>query len=295
MGINTVSILRRQNKSYQIKTTTMKNIKSKMKTAFAIAITVIAMASCKKDTYNSIENIPPPAPNVQATFIKASGDITNALAEFRHIIGDSLNTKPNANPLGRREINWDAVPSNLTNNANFPLNFFNNTDPDAPAGRKRGFVLEGGSSFRVDSTNFSEIDHSYAAQFQPFSPKRVFAYLGNNVTIGKFKVPGSNFDASVKAFGVIFSDVDDDNSTMVEFLSGNTSLGIFKAPKRSGNTGFSFVGVFFPNDEITTVKIISGNGLLAPGVKDVSDGGSLDLVVMDDFLYSEPRGFKVAL
>ncbi|MEP6947800.1 MAG: hypothetical protein ABI863_00935 [Ginsengibacter sp.] len=37
------------------------------------------------------------------------------------------------------------------------------------------------------------------------------------------------------------------------------------------------------------VKITAGNGLLATGVKDITDGGTKDLVVMDDFIYDEPK------
>ncbi len=255
-----------------------------MMTVTGMAILVMAMHSCSKS--NGYNNTPVQQP--QASVVQASGDITNALATFRHLLGDSLNTKPNANPLGRREINWDAVPATFTNNSNFPLNFFNSTDSAASNARKRGFVLNGGSSFRVDSSNFSDIDASYATQFHAFSPKRTFAYLGNTVTEAVFKVPGTNSSAFVKGFGVIFSDVDSDNSTGIEFFNGNKSLGFFKAPARSGNTSFSFLGVFFPDEKITLVKITSGNGLLGAGVKDISDGGSKDLVVMDDFLYSEP-------
>jgi hypothetical protein len=36
------------------------------------------------------------------------------------------------------------------------------------------------------------------------------------------------------------------------------------------------------------VAINAGSTALSPGVRDVTNGGTGDLVVMDDFLYSEP-------
>ena len=58
---------------------------------------------------------------------------------------------------------------------------------------------------------------------------------------------------------------------------------------KAGAQGFSFVGVGFPDENITRVKITSGNAVLGSGVKDISNGGNYDLVVMDDFLYDEPK------
>ena len=87
----------------------------------------------------------------------------------------------------------------------------------------------------------------------------------------------------------MFSDVDQDNYTTIQFYDGNKSLGVFKAPKRSDANGHSFLGVQFPNDKITRIKITAGNGTLGVGVKDISNGGNKDLVVFDDFFYSEPK------
>ena len=251
-----------------------------------IAALVTAFASCSKD--NDF-NGGIPEPTINKVVFSAAGDsaaIVAKLNEFRVFAGDPLNTAPGTT-TGRREVNWDGVPANFTNNNNFPLDFFGSSDPNLGNGRKRGLIINGNNTFRVDSTDFSEIDASYAAQFEAFSRKKLFTYMGNNVTQVTFKVPGAQTDAFVKGFGVIFSDVDAANLTTIEYYNGNKSLGVFKATPAP--QGFSFVGVGFPDEKVTRVKITSGNGLLAAGVKDISDGGTKDLVVMDDFLYGEPQ------
>jgi hypothetical protein len=268
-----------------------------MKQFRSIAVTLIAatlIVSCSKDDDNGYETPTPPEPPVQikSTVVSAAGDLTAALTQFRTLIGDPLNTTP-GKTTGRREVNWDGVPANLTNSNNFPFDFFNITDPTGADGRKRGLVYANtGTSFRVDSTSYSEIDASYAAEFKPFSGKRLFTYINNNITEIFFKVPGTNTEAFVKGFGLILSDVDDANSTSLEFFSGTKSLGVFKAPVRKDANGFSFLGVQFPDEKVTRVKITAGNGLLGAGIKDISAGGTKDLVVMDDFFYSEPLPFN---
>jgi hypothetical protein len=266
----------------------MTTFQKKLKVASALlAASAIMISSCSKEKYSSPEPIPP---TVNAQVTSATGDeiaITTKLDAFRLLLGDPLNTVPGATG-GRREVNWDAVPATFTNANNFPFDFFGASDAALPNGRKRGLILTNtGTSFRVDSTNFSEIDASYGIQFKAFSKKRLFTYLGNNVTEVTFKVPGSATDAYVKGFGVIFSDVDNADATTVEFFNGSKSLGVFKAAPAA--QGFSLIGVRFPDEKVTRIKITSGNGVLGTGVKDVSDGGTKDLVVMDDFLYDEPK------
>jgi hypothetical protein len=253
---------------------------------FSAILSTILFFSCDKDDDNYTPQ--PEAP--KATVLKAAGDsagIVAKLNEFRLLAGDPLNNAPGPTN-GRREVNWDGVPSAFTNSNNFPFDFFGSADPALGNGRKRGLITTNtGTSFRVDSTDFSEIDASYAAQFEAFSRKRLFTYMGNNVTEVTFKVPGTATAAFVKGFAVIFSDVDIANTTTVEYFNGTKSLGVFAAT--TAPQGFSFVGVSFPEEKVTRVKITSGNGLLGTGIKDISDGGTKDLVVMDDFLYDEPK------
>jgi hypothetical protein len=262
----------------------MKNVFQKL----AAITTIIVLASCSKndDSYTGGGN---PAPTVNKIVFSAAGDsagILTKLNEFRVFAGDPLNNVPGAT-VGRREVNWDGVPATFTNNNNYPFDFFGSSDPVLGNARKRGLITNTNTAFRLDSTDFSELEPSYASQFEPFSKKKLFAPMGSTVTEVTFKVAGTNTDAFVKGFAVIFSDVDLANITTVEYFNGNKSLGVFKALPAS--QGFSLVGVGFPDEKVTRVKITSGNGLLAAGVKDISNGGTKDLVVMDDFLYSEPQ------
>ncbi len=261
----------------------------KFRTGISALLILATAVSCNKEKTED--------PAVQkGTVFSAYGDstaISAKLAEFRTQLGSTLNSAPGA-AGGRREINWDAVPASFTNNNNFPLDFFGQSDPTLPNGRKRGFIIENNSSsFRVDSTGFADIVSSYGSQFQNFSPKRLFMSVGSNETVAVFSVPGTTTQASIKGFGVIFSDVDNANSTMIEFFNGVESLGVYKAPA-SGQAakGFSFLGVYFPNDKVTKVKITSGHSTLAAGTADISSGGTVDVVTMDDFLYDEPQAIQ---
>jgi hypothetical protein len=269
----------------------MKKISIRL-TAVVLSLAVLLLA-CDKDNDDSYDN-GNGNPVINAQEFKISGDstgIATRLNEFRNVLGATLNNAPGATG-GRREVNWDGVPAGLTNVNGFPSDFFGSSNPADGNGRKRGLIMTNtGTSFRVDSTDFEGIDASYADQFNRFSPKKLFVYLGNTVTECTFKVPGTATDAFVKGFGVIFNDVEESNSTSIEFFNGSRSLGVYKAPV-SGNGQFSLLGVFFPDEQITKVRITSGNGLLAAGTKDISAGGVKDLVVMDDFLYDEPKGLQ---
>lgn len=260
-------------------------MKHQLLTVTLVTIALAFIVSCSKD-----DDYTPAPPSINSIILSSAGDsagIVPKLNEFRLLAGDPVNNAPGATG-GRREVNWDGVPPNLTNNNNFPFDFFGSSDPAVGNGRKRGLIMTNtGTSFRVDSTDFSEVDPSYASQFEAFTRKRLFTHMGNTVSEVTFRVPGTNTNAFVKSFAVIFSDVDVANVTTIEYFNGTKSLGVYKAAVAP--QGFSFLGVGFPDEKITRVRITSGNGLLATGTKDISNGGTQDLVVMDDFLYDEPK------
>lgn len=271
---------------------------------FCASIAIASFASCSKDPDyikdQSESKSSASAANAQseskpeAIIFKAKGNIDSVLKEFRDLLG-TLNIAPGipATQGGRREINWDGVPPMFTNNNSFPADFFAATDPALPNGRKRGLLYSTpGSGFSVSDNDFSFVDATYDNQFNDFSPARTFIAAGSNITDNFFKVPGTNINASVQGFGVVFSDVNNASSTSMEFYDGDRLLGTFKVPNIGNNNpgGFSFLGVFFPNEKVTRVRIFSGSAALSPGQNDLSNGGGKDLVVMDDFIYSEPKG-----
>jgi hypothetical protein len=224
------------------------------------------------------------------------GDTTTASIQatvdaFRAALGDPLNGNA-AGPLadGRREINWDGGGSTATSPGGTPFNTFLNTRGAQFTTPGTGFLqapeaggLNGGLATFFGNT-------TYDASFNAFSPTRLFVPVGSNVTDTEFFIPGTNGldEAVVNGFGAVFTDVDLAGASRMEFFDRHDNLlGSFDVPTGTVPDGsLSFLGVLFDGgEEIGRVRIIGGNTPLGPN-DDPANG--VDIVALDDFLFSEP-------
>jgi len=233
--------------------------------------------------------------HAQLTIRSGSGADASAIAavrdQFRVDLGGGTTAGANGSFGGlRREINWDGVPAAFAAPNTLPANFFNANSP-------RGVVLSTpGTAFQVSGATidsgagqpaparFGNLNVTYTATFQAFSPLRLFTPLDSNVFDLQFFLPGTSTPAAVKGFGLVVTDVDLANTTMVRFFTaGDTSVGVFALPAFNG--GFSFLGgsVGAGQAGITRVRVTLGNTAAGP-----SNDGSADIVVADDFIYGEP-------
>ena len=256
-----------------------------MRTMLLTLSAALLAAACYDDD-NSDYNAGPtePAPPTPA-IVSGSGNIAAKVDEFRALLGEPRNggTVPGPAASGRREVNWDGVNGANLNTNTFPGDFFANTT-------KLGMLMTTpGTGLRVSDTDFSDINTAFGDVFNPFSPTKTFAAVGSTITDVTFQVAASTTPAVVAGFGVVFSDVDNATSAKIEaFDKAGKNLGTFYAPTRSDANGLSFVGIKFGSALIARVRITSGTAPLGTQAVDVSAGGSADLVVMDDFLFSEP-------
>ncbi len=206
-------------------------------------------------------------PAIAATVFTSSGataaDITATVNDFRSALGTLNPNQPVNFAGGRREINWDAVPAASRNP--FPGTFFNGSVP----GRARGIEFSG-SPFETPVPGAND-------PFAAFSAPLIFDTIGSlSFDIDFFSPKDQTTDATTRGFGAIFLDVDEDNTTSMEFFSlDGLSLGKYFAPKAQGDRTFSFVGVTFPSAQVAKVRIVAGS--------------DTDAVAMDDFLYGEPQ------
>lgn len=218
---------------------------------------------------------------------EGTGDISSVVTDFQAALGEPNNGNT-FGPVdaGRREINWDAgiVPFDM------PGDFFNKT-----VTRGAEFSTDADSEFRVSNpedtdpgapdNEFDSINPTYPDQFQTFSEPRLFTPSGSNVTEVEFFVPGSDVRATASGFGAVFTDVDLEDSTKIEYfdIDGNLLESEFVDPDPQG---LSFLGATFEDGELYRVEITSGNTPIGPD--DDPDNG-IDVVVIDDLLYSEPQ------
>lgn len=212
---------------------------------------------------------------------------TEAFNRFKALLGGEDNGDDEG-PLngGFRRINWDGAMVPL----DMPGTFFRDNVT-------RGTVLSViGDEFRVSDpiletepgfgdTLFDTFNVDYPNQFQAFSEPRLFSPLTDYTFTEEFFIPGTgdDFPALIAGYGVVFVDVDDEEDTSMEFFDVNgKSLGkyfVLASPQK-----LSFLGVYFGDAVIAKVEVNLGDALL--GADDITDKG--DVVVMDDFLYSEP-------
>jgi hypothetical protein len=207
--------------------------------------------------------------------------------------------------VGRREINWDAVPDAFSSGgANpFPGNFFNLADGN-PVGRVRGAQFSTSGTFEVSADTDSDGDGNpgptailfgnhlpeNADDFAAFSAERIFGLVGTNEMDVTFAVPGSPATpALVRGFGAVFTDVELANAVRLDFFDANDALlhsaaaPAFPFTDPDSFKSFSFVGVTFANAEVSRVHIVNGGFDL-----NLQQFGLQDATAMDDFIYGEP-------
>jgi len=221
------------------------------------------------------------------------GTANAAMAAFLAAIGGADNGNSTAvHASGYRKINWDGVPEAQATPNLLPADYYNGTQP-------RGvMLLTPGTGVAVSATttmavlNFGNINAIYESNFGEFSPLRLFAPSESNIVQVYFYQPGTNLPAMVRGFGAIFNDVELSNTTSIRYFGFdgsdlNNPPGSFHVAVGSGGQS-EFLGVLFaPTDPpIGHVVITLGNAALGAGT---NESGLIDLVVMDDIVYAEPR------
>ena len=230
-----------------------------------------------------------------------SASIQSTVNAYRAELGNPDNKNSGSLGTGHREINWDGGGGvDITTAPVTPFNTFLNTR---------------GSQFTTPGIGLSQAppsggpqgglaalfnNASYGSIFKTFSALRLFTPVGSNITDAFFFLPGSNGNtpATVTGFGAVFTDVDQPDgsgpgqkhgnrgaSTLMEFFGVNGEL-LFSSyvPAAPGDGNLSFFGIKFNDARIARVRITAGNTAAGP-----DDDAKNDIVMMDDFIYGEPK------
>jgi hypothetical protein len=220
-------------------------------------------------------------------------DIQSTVDAFRAALGNPDNGNGGPSATGHREINWDGGGATSGTPAVTPFTTFQNTRGatfTTPGAGLTQTPITGGAvdiapSIAGNQFNLAAFNATYGTEFKTFSPVRLFAPIGSTITDGAFSIPGTggSVPAGLSGFGAVFTDVDIPGSTSIEFFDFKGSS-LLKSNAPVGT--LSFLGVIFSPEQITGVRITSGNTDLGLGL---ADSATIDAVALDDFLYSEPR------
>lgn len=207
---------------------------------------------------------------------------------YKYELNNGGGTAPTApdpvnNPDGFRSINWDAAPESVSDPNFFPGDFFNaNFNRRA---RGMGFTTTGvGFLLSATLASGNPINFGYGPEFTTFSPERLFSPLGSNVFDVHFFNPVNPVQAAlVDGFWAVFTDVELPNTTHMDYFDENNAL-LASIDVPELDKGLSFAGIHFDSEGsvVSRVRVYLGNFELG-----ITEGGPIDIVVMDDFIAGE--------
>lgn len=219
--------------------------------------------------------------------VDTPAELQDTVDEFRTELGENNGNNPvNANPNGRRQINWDAAPDFISDPNPFPGDFFNGDA--APRARGIEFEATGDTTgFQLSATEASGEPPAFGfpGDFVPFSPERMFSPVGGTTFDVNFFDPSNQVSPALsRGLGVVFNDVEEEFSTSITLydIVGNVLAQEYVAAGNNG--GLSFLGFIFDEAVIAKASIVSGN-MFFNG--EFFQNGT-DAVVMDDFIFGEP-------
>lgn len=244
---------------------------------------------------------------------KASGTQTSslsvAMALFRQDLGGTIHSNGGSYTTGRREIDWEDHPNSNTSATYFPFDYYNKTIP-------KGIVFN--TAFDSDTyiptmitsralsaypngeyVGFNDPHQQFEPRFKPFSGKKMFSTVYNTRFDVSFYIPGTKIPATVNGFGMVFADVDYQDSAFITLYDKSGEVIYADYVPASGNDGFSFIGVSFSDGtRIARADIVLGLIPLRqsdPGATEcynVYTECFRDFVAADNVIFGEPRAME---
>jgi len=192
--------------------------------------------------------LPPQAPYI---FSGSGSDVVrSSIAAFKSHVGFS------------RQVTWDDVPDQNAAPHALPSDFYQsqglNLYTAGPGGGgylqppQLGVLEVSATASNATSTPilFGDQHPGFPTVFTTYSASRIFRpYTTNNIALRpsvdvSFVLPGTSTRAGVAGFGAVFTDVNLDGPTTIEFFGLDLgSLGVYTVPAGIGHKSVSFLGV----------------------------------------------------
>ncbi len=248
----------------------------------------------------------PPFTGVGGTNTSTTAGTANAaLLAFEAAISGPKNTAAAPQNGGFRTITWDGVKTDGTDAAAGPNSTVVITPHTVgiPLDRFQGSGVYFGAVYAVSNDGFVDVNPSVGAPnptlLPAFSKPNTFAMFNDNGIDFKFVVPSATnstiVSAASRGFGAVFLNVEQANTTSIQYFNGNQLLDTEFAPV-GGKGQPSFVGALFNSPVVTRVVLTLGTDVIfkfdgttvTSGPADSGSSTGTNLVATDDWAFAEP-------